>query len=307
MAAEERVLEALKSRSKTNRAVAWIFGALVILALMLFLGANEIGKLHQWNGLFPDSGSLQTLATLMFGPALVAFLWEVGVRRQFKRELVLELGLAESVLKAGIAEATTFRDVPWRELFHDATQVDVFVAWANTWRGNQRDSIRELLGRPGTQLRVFLPDPTDDDFIRALMFKFSMSEGEIRDSILAAVRDYVQLISEAKVSDDRLQVFLHTKMPVYTMYRFDDLALVCLYTVVPHKTHELPLLWFVKGDSGSGYFTWAMSELNYMVRSNRRLLLSLLGTDASLESIRQQLADSSGPELGATEKKAEDV
>jgi len=277
------LVEALRTRIKTNRLVAWVSAAMMVLAVALFVFSFYLpaGWIES-NESMPEV--LRSLAVFLFGPAVIVLAWELVVRRSFKKELLLELGLAESILDHGLAYVSLFGGAPWDGLIGGATKMDVFVAWANTWRGGHRDAIRDFLKRPHTELRVMLPDPEDGQLMEALAHRFTMSADSIRTEIGRALLDFAKLKRETGVARNRLRVHFHSRMPTFSYYRFDDTVLLCLYTHVPGKTQRLPTFWFLRKSGDHTFFDWVMSETNYILTSgSRRANLMLVDSDGSVE------------------------
>jgi len=185
----------------------------------------------------------QTGGTLL-GIGVLAFLWELFTKRSFREETLLLANVAANLDKAGVESITlAYLELPWKDLFQNADKLDMFCAYARTWRNANILYLRNLIGRPEMVVRLLLPDPGNHDAVVELSRRFSYDHTQIISSIEETAREFSKL-AEGCGRGSSVQVRFTSINPVFAMYNFGDHAVVTLYRHKPSKG-EVPtqLVW----------------------------------------------------------------
>ena len=82
--------------------------------------------------------------------------------------------------------------------------------------------------RKGSSIRVILPDPKSQDTIADLARRFGISAQQVTDRINESIQTFQDLAKE-NGAQAAIEVWLLSKTPMYSYYRFDDVALVAMY------------------------------------------------------------------------------
>jgi hypothetical protein len=196
-----------------------------------------------------------------FGVVLIAsvalgLLWELVGKRAFAFEMFEIARVGADVRNAGLVRIGTsyLEDVEWEALFATVEKLDVFVAYGSTWRGAHFHRLRTTAGKPGTRVRVFLPDPYDQELVSRLALRFNMPAEEVRRRIIDAKSDFIGLRQEG---GGVVEAYYHDGDPVFSCYRFDRTAIFTLYS---HTRERRNVPTIVCRDGGNLY-EFARDEL----------------------------------------------
>jgi hypothetical protein len=191
--------------------------------------------------------TLNDLGALLVVSGTLTVLWELLGRRALTDEVLAAANLSSDVTAANLQRVSTryLIDAEWNALFSSARNVDLFFAYAQTWRNSHATALRGLVARPDVRLRVVLPDPTEDRLMALLAAKFGYEAADLQTKIQGALRDFENLAQQAH-SSASVNVRLTNQFPVYTYYRFDHQALVVLYSQVVGRA-DMPMFQFEKG------------------------------------------------------------
>lgn len=194
----------------------------MMLVVALFVG---VGLLLLWRSGGSVSPQLSAftgqLGGLLVATGLLSVVWELVGRRALVKEVHDVVRLNEEVVDAGIVRVPRrfYEDTPWSDLFRDAKDVDIFVAYARAWR-NQHQAELKAVAKRG-RLRVFLPDPNDPATVGRLQARFDYPEAA--DGVRQAVEWFRKL-------GPNVEVYLHKGDGLFTCYRFGSTAVLALYT-----------------------------------------------------------------------------
>lgn len=209
----------------TSQTLLIAVGVAAVGILLLYLGGrDDLWKHHQ---------GFQALSNNLGGAFVVsvalALLWELRGKRNFAREVLETAQTSSDVHTAGLTRIgiNYNADPDWEELFHNVQKLDIFVAYARTWRNTHLAKLRSVARTPGTRIHAFLPDPEDSATVRVLAERFSTDPDTLRNSILEAKRDFLGL---REPGGGEVKVFLRKGDSVFSCYRFDNYAVVTLYT-----------------------------------------------------------------------------
>jgi hypothetical protein len=140
------------------------------------------------------------------------------------------------------------------DLIRSTTQLALYFIHSRRWRENHDAGIKAFLGREGTTLDVFLPDLENHELMFSLEKHFD--DGPLIPALVAdAYRYFTRL---ARDYQKPAQVWLFGRYPTYSFYRFDERAVLALYSNTATKK-ELPAF-EVNNDSLLGRFLATETE-----------------------------------------------
>ena len=148
------------------------------------------------------------------------------------------------------------------ELIASSTRMVVYFIHSRRWRENHDAALKAFLGREGTALEVFLPDLENHELMFSLEKHFD--DGPLIPALVVdAYRYFARLAREFKKP---AEIWLFGRYPTYTFYRFDQRAIVALYSNTAAKKH-LPAF-EIRTDGLFGEFL--ASDINDLKRECRR-------------------------------------
>jgi hypothetical protein len=215
---------------------AWQIGLgfIIVGAAALYLSAKWEGK----HGPSPLDLVLREGGALLFVTATLTVVWDLRGRRQLTNEVLSAAELSSEIANAGLTRVTThYADIDWNDLLNRASHVDLFFAYAATWRAYHDAALRRLVSREGARLRVVLPDRRDAAQIAQLATRFGASTQEIVQKITDAERAFTGLASASEHASVELRVT--RAFPVFTYYRFDGRCVGVLYAQAGERV-EVP-------------------------------------------------------------------
>jgi hypothetical protein len=140
---------------------------------------------------------------------------------------------------AGIERVAPFAGFVQRfeDLIAGSTQMVLYFIHSRRWRENHDAAIKAFLGRPETTLEVFLPDLESHELLYSLSRHFEDGP-QIPAMVVDGYRYFARL---ARDFQKPIQFRLFSRYPTYSFYRFDDRAVIALYSNTASKK-ELPAL-----------------------------------------------------------------
>lgn len=246
-----------KIESKVTTLSAWLVALCgSIIGLVLMYWATRLDD-EPWKPLIGEIGSL-ILAT-----ALLALMWDLIGRRAFAEEILAKAKLSSDIVESGITRVTDqyLDDVEWGELFARAKQVDIVVAYANTWRNTHRSRLERIAAQAGTRMRVFLPDPDDSATVINLAERFGKTAEEIRLLIRGAIDEYKSL---ARPGGGTVEVHVRAGDALFSAYRFDSRAVLTLYSHTRCRT--LVPTWVMDGGE---LFSFVQREVDAIAEQSK--------------------------------------
>jgi len=121
------------------------------------------------------------------------------------------------------------------DLIGSATQMVLYFIHSRRWRENHDAAIKAFLGREGTTLDVFLPDLENHELMYSLGKHFD--DGPLIPALLADAYQYFARL--ARDYRKPAQIWLFGRYPTYSFYRFDERAVLALYSNTATKK-DLP-------------------------------------------------------------------
>ena len=138
---------------------------------------------------------------------------------------------------AGIVRVAPFSGFVQRfdELIGSATRMALYFIHSRRWRENHDAPLKAFLAREGTTLEVFLPDLENHELMFSLERHFD--DGPLIPSLVVdAYRYFARLARDFQRPTD---IWLFSRYPTYSFYRFDERAVLALYSNTAAKK-ELP-------------------------------------------------------------------
>jgi hypothetical protein len=121
------------------------------------------------------------------------------------------------------------------ELIGGSSSMVLYFIHSRRWRENHASAIRGFMARPETTLEVFLPDLENHELMFSLEKHFE--DGPLIPALVEdAYRYFARLSREYQKA---LQIRLFGRYPTYSFYRFDDRAIMAMYSNSVAKK-ELP-------------------------------------------------------------------
>jgi hypothetical protein len=141
----------------------------------------------------------------------------------------LQQSLARDFEAAGLLRigATYLNELEWKLLFAEVTELDIVVAYGQTWRHMHARELAQLAARPHSRIRVFLADPDDELTVTVLADRFDVTHDELRNRITGTRREYEAL---RRLDGAQIEIYYRAGDRVLSFYRFDDIAVVGLYS-----------------------------------------------------------------------------
>jgi hypothetical protein len=118
-------------------------------------------------------------------------------------------------------------DVPWDDLFRDATHVSVFISYGSSWRKVHWTKLQEFAKAGKNSLRLYLPDPEHEPTMSVLAQRYDYTLEKIRANVVETAEEIAKL-ADSHPAD--IRIYYRAGDPTYTCYRFDDKVLVTLYS-----------------------------------------------------------------------------
>ncbi|MET7774705.1 hypothetical protein ABZU94_05675 [Streptomyces mirabilis] len=208
---------------------------------------------------FKEHESLGTLANqlggLLIASVALATIWDLVGRRSFFLEMLEVLKLKHDIHLSGLESVSTdySKVVDWDACLGSAKKVDVFAAWATTWRNTNQVKLQHLVSQSDAKLRVCLPDPNDPACVRLLATRFkSMSAADVRTKLNEAIDGYKQLDGNSRTG--RVEIYTTPVFRAFTAYRIDNRFVVTLYHHKDSRSGSVPAFTCHQGGSLYEFF-----------------------------------------------------
>jgi hypothetical protein len=138
---------------------------------------------------------------------------------------------------AGIVRVGPFAGFYQRfeDLIGSSTRIVLYFIHSRRWRENHDAAIKAFLGRNGTSLEIFLPDLGNHELMFSLSRRFE--DGPLTPTLVVDAYKYCARMARdyGKPAD----VWLFGRYPTYSFYKFDQRAVIALYSNTAAKK-EIP-------------------------------------------------------------------
>jgi len=230
---------------------AWQIGViLVVLGVGLLYLSHE---LEGHKGPNPGDTTLREVGALLVVTGVLSVFWELRGRRALTNEVLAAAELSSDITTAGLKRiATHYLDVEWDGLLNEANHVDLFFAYARTWRNTHAAGLRRLVAREGIRLRVILPDRDNPALMAQLAAKFSYTTPELQGHIDDAESDFANLSRQA-APQATVELRRTAEFPVFSYYRLDRRCFGVLYSQASGRV-EVPTFECEQGGTLAAFF-----------------------------------------------------
>jgi hypothetical protein len=176
----------------------------------------------------------------------------------------LEEDLIRDLRAAGLARLGTgfMTGLPWSSLFATVRELGIYVAYAQTWTRMNSRELAALAARPAARIRVVLADP-DQATLTFLAARFDTTTSELRHRIVATSADYAAL---RRPDGATIDIRYRAGDRLFSSYRFDDTAVLGLYSHTRSRTAAIPVL---VGRKPGELFNFVTSEWAEILRESR--------------------------------------
>jgi hypothetical protein len=213
-------------------------------------------------------GVVRDLGSLLIVSVTLGALWELIGKRTFAREILETARISADVETAGLTRVGTnyMEDPDWEDLFRNVEELDIFVAYASTWRNTHLSRLQSLASRPGGQIRVFLPDPEHGPTISTLASRFGYTEEDLRGRIEDTRRSFVEMTVSGGAT---IEVYYRQGDRLFSFYRFDSRAVITLYNHRGTRESVVPTFAFRRGGS---LYAFIEGEIQAIMKQARPVL-----------------------------------
>ncbi|MEU4421277.1 hypothetical protein AB0F81_11675 [Actinoplanes sp. NPDC024001] len=242
----------------------FVLTAAIVIGLgifCLYLGGEETRFWREHSAL---RTLMEQLGGLLIVSGLLSVLWELVGKRAFAREVLDDTRLATELEASGIKRVGVqfFEEAVWEECFKGVEKLDIFVAYAQTWRNINLTRLRVVAQKPSGRIRIYLPDPDDAQTIQTLSARFGFKPEELRQRIEATKQDFEALKVPNGAS---VEVFYWRGDRLFTFYRFDNKVILSMY----RHTGRSPVLPTFVCESGGSLFQFVYDELRVIREASR--------------------------------------
>jgi hypothetical protein len=260
----------MSARRQTNpyHALATLkiaLAGLVVLGagvLCLYLGGSDD---QFWRSHQSVQALLDSLGAALVISVGLGAVWEFIGKRAFALEVLERARTSIDVVEVGLKRiGTDYRTVPdWPELFRTVRHLDVFAAYASTWRNNNLAELQQVAERSGGRIRVFLPDPGDERTIGTLAVRFAISKEELQRRINETADGF---LSMRQSHGAKIDVYYAAGDRMFTFYIFDDTAVITFYRHKPDRSGVIPT---VVVEAGGTWYEFLQEEIASVLDHSR--------------------------------------
>jgi len=152
----------------------------------------------------------------------------------------LSADIVADVRAAGLTRigTTYLTDMQWSALFADVRELDVYMAYGQTWARMHARDLARLAARPGARIRVVLADPDDPLTVAVLADRFDLTTEELRRRIIATEADYAALRTDPGAT---IEIYYRAGDRMFSFYRLDDTAVLGFYSHARTRAASVPV------------------------------------------------------------------
>lgn len=246
-------------KSRTITTLLTVIASLALAALgVLFLFASE-GLTWASDEMWMKS-ILSNLGGLLIASASLAIFWELFSKRAFLNELFSAAKLNEDVRIFGLTAISIepVRGPDFQKLIKQATSLDIFVCYANTWRSTHEPELKYLASKSNAKIRLIVPNSANIALMNDLAKRFNaQSASAIATKINDAIDEYKALFLSSNNKTLDFSVWQHEETPVTSFYLFNSCCVVTLYKHAKGRGNAPTLV----GDQDGELFDYVRSEV----------------------------------------------
>lgn len=205
--------------------------------------------------------ALSNLGGLLVASVSLATIWELYAKRAFLDEMLSTTRLVSDIRSSGLAafSMNPVDTVNFPQLLHTTKRLDMSVTYGDTWRARYYKELKQLAERPGTMVRVVLPNPENSLVMQAIAQRLGTTSPEaVAGKVYAAVSEY-RLLFSALAKERRFSIWFHDDVPMASYYRFDT-AVVAAFHHHARGRGDTPTL---LGEAGGSLFNYVDNEFNH--------------------------------------------
>lgn len=250
---------AMKERTNLRTLLVALLVFIAGIALLVFSETTQEISSRLWL-----KAVVTNLGGLVIASVSIALLWELVSKRAFFDELLANTGLVDEIRSLGLVglSVNALRGPDFSKLIRSTTRLDIFVCYANTWRGTYVEELRELAKKPNFKVRLIVPNPKNQALMTEIAQRFGVGTTQaLQDKINGAIDDLKNIFASADQAQSEFSVWVHEDNPVTSFFLFDSTAVVTLYK---HSRGRGNVPTFVF-DQGGSLFRYVETEVQAMV------------------------------------------
>jgi hypothetical protein len=241
-------------RSRGIPALAWWKIACVIvvcfLLVALSLSGADAARSHQH---YFVGEILDSLAAIVLTAGVVSIFIDQLIRRELSSFWLEVIGVKQSIADVGLLEAVLDNSrFDFKTYLEEANEVDICIMYARTWVNSHIGSLRTLLSRDNTVLRVCIMDshgPFAAPFSISLNRDLVVEIQRCEEAFTSCAED----LRRSNKLRGQLVICRHKAPPRHTYFRFDDIVIYGAYPNAPRKGPS-PLFTFARRKNGIAEF-----------------------------------------------------
>jgi hypothetical protein len=233
----------------------------LLISIAMFACVEPLESGHKiWAAIFREVGSA-VLVALGLG-----VFWEVYGKRAYTDELFEKAHISQSLAAAGIVRFTTFRstELEWDSLFESSQTLDMFVAYAATWRNTQVDRINAMLSTSTGSIRIVLPDPENARLVGELAHRFSIEANDMEGRIRSAAAFFLERQLKAV---GNMNIRFTSEVPLYSYYIFRSGAIFAFFNHKSDKEEPVPA---IQANKNGSFYPYLQKQFDVLYASSRR-------------------------------------
>lgn len=202
---------------------------------------------------------VETLGTSLLVTGLITIAWDLIGKRAFAEELLSKVSMSRELMDAGIIQVVSSfqsREIDWDALFEKATDVDLLFLGSSTWRNHNFRQLEALARRKYARLRIVLPDPSETSVTAELSNRMNIDVTKIISRTNDAIEFFQKLSKDFPQA--KIEVWLMKKSPLFSVFRFDDKAVVSFYSHRAKLVEVPTIICIHKGE----IYNYVMGELS---------------------------------------------
>lgn len=208
---------------------------------------------------------LQEVGSALLVTGLLTTVWDVYGKRAFLDEILAKAQISTEIKISGLVKVTeNFNDISWKSYLQTVEKLDLLFVYARSWRQINVDSLRAVVARRGTRIRVMLPDPEDDITITSIARRFGWTNEKLLGLIRESEEFYAGLQDIAIANGSIVEVWFLPGVPQFTFYRFDR---VIVFAFNSHRREMVPVSTFAC-EMGGTLYKFIREEFDAMIKTN---------------------------------------
>jgi hypothetical protein len=201
-----------------------------ITSLLILVFGLSLITITEWLPLLNHLASslFNTVGLTLVGSSIIAFIWELAVKRAFLKEILAEVNISENLSNAGIEQVvTSFSEIDWKSFYENARYI-TFVLFHSTHTMSVNRNYILAANKEGVPITLYLPNPKNTN----LMKQLSILDGEENEQlIILKVEESIKQFS----SSTGAKIILLNEMHQFCMYQTDKVAIIALNKEVSFK------------------------------------------------------------------------